>query len=264
MASRLFQQEGRLNVMNDSSVNALLFCNDAQLLCTVDRVFTDGGVLTDVCLGYEGVKESLKKDNFDLLAIDLDEPEAAPVIDLWTLNNPTKVVIAFALQVQTMRQAQRRIHFTLQKPLSASLLGRTLKAARGTLLQKRRSAPRHPVKISAKVCVVQNSARQPRFREMLLDLSAGGVCMKTEPAVPTGANVEIEFAVPGSKSMVHAKGTVMWSESTGVSGVKFTFIPPAELAMLKAWSDSAANVATSMPANLAATLAASDKGYARK
>ena len=116
--------------MDDSSVNALLFCNDAQLLCTVDRVFNDGGVLTDVCLGYEAVKETLKNDHFDLLAIDLDEPEAAPVIDLWTQSNPSKVVIAFALQVQTMRQAQRRIHFTLQKPLGASLLSRTLKVLR--------------------------------------------------------------------------------------------------------------------------------------
>ena len=250
--------------MDDSSVNALLFCNDAQLLCTVDRVFNDGGVLTDVCLGYEAVKETLKNDHFDLLAIDLDEPEAAPVIDLWTQSNPSKVVIAFALQVQTMRQAQRRIHFTLQKPLGASLLSRTLKAARGTLLQKRRSAPRHPVNIPAKVCVVQNGVKQPRFREMLLDLSAGGICMKTEPAVPHGATVEIEFVVPGTKSIVHARGTVMWSESTGVSGVKFTFIPPAEQATLRAWTDSTVAVAESMPANLAASLIAGDKSYVRK
>jgi hypothetical protein len=264
MVQSIVSEIRQAQAMNDSSVNALLFCNDAQLLCTVDRVFTDGGVLTDVCLGYEAVKEMLEKDHFDLLAIDLDEPEAAPVIDLWTKHHPSKVVIAFALQVQTMRQARRRIHFTLQKPLSAPLLGRTLKAARGTLLQKRRSAPRHAVNIAAKVCVVQNGAKQARFREVLLDLSAGGVCMKTEPVVSAGTSVEIEFMVPASKNVVHAKGIVMWSEPTGVAGVKFTYIPPAELAMLKAWSDNAANVAASMPANLAASLAAGDKSYMRK
>ena len=91
--------------MKESSVNALLFCNDSQLLCAVDRVFTDFGVLTDVCLSLDGVKEALQGDTFDLLAIDLDEPEAAAVIQLWGSREAklSKVEIAFARQVASQQ-----------------------------------------------------------------------------------------------------------------------------------------------------------------
>jgi c-di-GMP-binding flagellar brake protein YcgR len=91
----------------------------------------------------------------------------------------------------------------------------------------------------AKICVIQNGSKQPLFREMLLDLSAGGFCMKTEPAVAMGTTVEIEFVIPDTNNMVRAKGTVMWSELTGVAGVKFTSVPPAEMVKLKAWTEDA-------------------------
>jgi hypothetical protein len=253
--------------MKESSVNALLFCNDAQLLCSVDRVFNDFGVLTDVCLSLDGVKEALQGDTFDLLAIDLDEPEAAAVIKLWGNREAksSKVVIAFASKVETMRQVRGRVHFMVQKPLSTSLLGRTLKAAKGTLIQKRRAAPRHAVQMPAKISMVlSNGSKQPLFREMLLDLSQGGFCMKTEPPVPMGTTVEIEFVIPGTSNIVHGKGTVMWSEPTGVAGVKFISIPSSEMAKLKAWTEDATNIATSMPANVAAALTDGSKNYMRK
>jgi hypothetical protein len=252
--------------MKESSVSAILFCNDSQLLCTVDRVFNEFGVLTDVCLSLDGVKQALQEDTFDVLAIDLDEPEAAAALSLWSNRGPnaSKVVIAFACQVETMRQVRGRIHFMVQKPLSTALLGRTLKAAKGTLIQKRRSAPRHAVQMPAKISAIQNGNKKPLFREMLLDLSAGGFCMKTEPAVAIGTTVMIEFAVPGTSNMVHGKGTVMWSELSGVAGVKFTSVPPAEMARLQAWTEDAAKLATSMPANVAASLAEGSKNYARK
>lgn len=251
--------------MRDSSVSALLFSNESQSLSTVDRVFNDGGVITDVCLGYESAKETLKSDSFDILAIDLDEPNATPVLALWaSTSHPAKVVIAFAMHVETIRQARSRIHFTLQKPLIPALLARTLRAARGTLLQKRRSAPRHAVQIPAKVVVVQNGSRKPVFQETILDLSLGGVCMKTEPAVAMGATVEIEFCAPGSSNIIHAKGLVRWSESTGVAGVKFTYVPPAEMVQLKSWSDNAENLAKTMPANLAASINSSTHGFVRR
>ena len=131
-------------------------------------------------------------------------------------------------------------------------------------VQKRRSALRHAVQIPAKITLIQYGARKPLFREMLLDLSAGGACIKTEPAAIAGANVEMEFQIPSSNTVIHARGVVMWSEATGVAGVKFAFIPPAEMAILKAWSDNAANVAASMPANLAASLTGGNKGHVRK
>jgi PilZ domain len=252
--------------MKESSVSALLFCNDSQLLCTVDRVFNDNAVLTDVCLSLDGVQDALKEDTFDLLAIDLDEPEAAAVISLWSNRGPkaSKVVIAFASKVETMRQVRGRVHFMVQKPLSTSLLGRTLKAAKGTLIQKRRLAPRHAVQMPAKISVIHNGSKQPLFREMLLDLSAGGFCMKTEPVVAMGTTVEIEFVIPDSTTMVRAKGTVMWSELTGVAGVKFISVPAAEMVKLKAWTEDSANIATSMPANVAAALTDGSKNYMRK
>ncbi len=123
--------------MQAPSVKALLFCNDAQLLSTVDRVFRDFHLVTEVCSSHDGAAQAIQDKDFDLLAIDLDEPGAGGVMDCWRRGpNAQMLVIAFARQAETMKQVRGQVHFMLQKPMTASLLTRTLKAAQSLLVLK--------------------------------------------------------------------------------------------------------------------------------
>src|SRR5215471_18249745 len=66
--------------MEHAAFNALLFCSDAQLLCTADRVFNEFQVTADVCLNPAEANSTCRDKDLDLLALDLDEPGAAEVM----------------------------------------------------------------------------------------------------------------------------------------------------------------------------------------
>ena len=62
--------------MPSSPLQALVYCNDAQSLCTIDRVCSETDIASDVCLTSSAALKSLKNKRFDLLVLDFDDPGA--------------------------------------------------------------------------------------------------------------------------------------------------------------------------------------------
>ncbi len=65
-----------------------------------------------------------------------------------------------------------------------------------------------------------------------LNLSRGGIAIRTSGPLPREAVVKLRFALPGSKRQLETEGVVSWSDERAGMGVRFTTVKPADQAAI--------------------------------
>lgn len=227
--------------MEAATTSALVLCSDPEASKVLDQAFAQFKIKPQIRLTSWAVQKELQEKDFDMLALDFDEPEASVAMEAWSRRGPnsSKVVIAFSQNAQTMKLEHRKYaHFYMQKPLTQWLLVKTLKVACGVVLKKRRATYRCTVNMKAQATLVLPGTREHKTQTVhMLDISQGGSCLKAEGVLPRGADVVLAFRLPETDDLIHASGKVVWGERTGMTGVQFTSIPNKELHRLGAWLD---------------------------
>ena len=61
-----------------------------------------------------------------------------------------------------------------------------------------------------------------------MDLSAGGMAIRTKNPPVRGTVLKVKFALPGSKKQMEAEGVVCWSVPRAGTGLQFTKVKPAD------------------------------------
>ncbi len=101
----------------------------------------------------------------------------------------------------------------------------------------RRKHPRARISIG-----VQYKALDLFETNTILNISKGGMFIKTNKPHPLGTVLSLEFTLPGRKESIHATGLVVWNHKptqTSISsyapgmGVKLTKIEPGDLALIE-------------------------------
>lgn len=65
-----------------------------------------------------------------------------------------------------------------------------------------------------------------------LNLSRGGIAIRTSGPLPRDAAVKLRFALPGSKRELETEGVVCWSAERAGMGMRFTSVKPADQALI--------------------------------
>jgi len=220
-------------------LTALLLSTDPGPRGTTEKVLEEYGISIKVADSVAAASQLIKSTKFDLAIYDNDVPGA---LDLAAGRSPIlnpKLVFALVRNTNRSDAVGKRVHFVVQKPFTADLFARSLRAAYGTMLRDRRISFRHPVKIKPVSSVlVQEGGSQTLQASTILDLSQAGLCIQTVETLPQGASLEIEFQLPEGKERIHVTGSVMWSRASGRTGVKFVHVPPTEQQILTLWLDS--------------------------
>ncbi len=218
---------------------ALLLSTDPGSRSTTQRILDEYGVSIKVAGSVADASQLIKNTKFDLAIYDNDVPGA---LDLAAGRSPIanpKMVFALVRNTNRNEAAGKRVHFVVQKPFTAGLFARSLRAAYGTMLRDRRISFRHPVQIKpASAVLVQERGNQTLQACTILDLSQTGLCIQTLEILPQGASLEIEFQLPENRGLIHISGSVMWTRASGRTGVKFVHVSAAEQKMLTLWLDS--------------------------
>lgn len=221
------------------SLACLIISADRGPLSTAQRILEDHGLNVKVVDSVAAAAPLIKTAKFDLGIYDSDVPGA---LDLASARSPfpnPRMIFGLVRSMASADANGKRIHFVVQKPFTADLFARTLRAAYGTMVRDRRISFRHPVQIKPiSACLVQENATQPLRASTILDLSQTGMCLQTLEILPQGATLEIEFQLPDSRETIHATGSVMWTRASGRTGVKFIQLPASEQKKLVAWLES--------------------------
>lgn len=158
----------------------------------------------------------------DLVLCDYDAPGAS---DLACLQPNTKwrgisMVIVGAQHTHDLRG--RRIHFTLSKPLSLDVVGRSLRASYTTMARHRLAAYRHSLALKPLAGTLEYRGRQrPLTYTSIANLSQTGLCLAGPEPLPQGGTVSVNFSLPDTDEVLNVLGTIIWSDTSGKSGVSF-------------------------------------------
>jgi uncharacterized protein (TIGR02266 family) len=83
---------------------------------------------------------------------------------------------------------------------------------------------------------------QYRFGDILaaaltLDLSHGGIAVKTSSPLENGSLLTVRFRLPGSKREIEAEGWVQWNDGRGAMGIRFGKVEVSSQALINTFVD---------------------------
>src|SRR6266540_7301420 len=73
---------------------------------------------------------------------------------------------------------------------------------------------------------------------LTLNLSRGGIGIRTTSPLESNARIKVRFRMPGSKKDIDAEGRVAWSDRRVGMGVQFEKLPPGSQALIDQFVDA--------------------------
>jgi len=73
---------------------------------------------------------------------------------------------------------------------------------------------------------------------LTLNLSHGGIAIRTTSPLDGGAKIKVRFRMPGSKKDIDAEGHVAWSDRRVGMGIQFEIVDPANQAVIDQFVDA--------------------------
>jgi hypothetical protein len=219
-------------------LSALLLSNDAGVLGMTNKIFDDYGFDVNVVTTATAAEDLIHRNFFDLAIYDNDVPGAMALAREKIPGSP-RVVFAMVRRDKGLEVRGKRVHFVMQKPFSADLFLKSLRAAYGVIAQEKRAAFRLDVQIGAMpVTLLQESGQRSLSNVSVCNLSRTGLGLQTKEMLPQGATLQVSFQLPESADLMNVTGIVMWSRDNGQVGLQMTHIAPAQQKKLYAWIDS--------------------------
>ncbi len=161
--------------------------------------------------------ERLSKEKFEACAINLG-PGAEKVMEAARTSPSNRRLVLYALggtAHDTMRYSKYGINAMFQEPLERPAAMKLVRATHMLVLHEFRRYARIP--IMTDVTVVSNDGH--RLSASSIDVSSGGMSLKTSEDMPSGSNVEISFSLL-TLPRVAVRGSVTWRKTKSF-GVRF-------------------------------------------
>jgi len=120
--------------------------------------------------------------------------------------------------------------FYFEKPVSVEQAVHTFAAARNLILRGRLRYHRQAVHAGVSI-----SANKKRLDAELVNVSRGGIGVRSKESLPVGEALELKFSLPGRNLVLQARATVAWQKPNGYVGMRFEEIPAASVEELQLW-----------------------------
>jgi CheY-like chemotaxis protein len=229
-----FNKEVREKLAIRNFFSALLLSRDTLPLDAIKKFFDEYGVEVHLAHTTEEADLLIQGSRVDLAICDYDVPGAQ---HLKCMEKASKWggIAMVVLRDRFVHAAHgKRIHFTVPKPVTADLLARGLKAAYTSMAKHRLTAYRHTLAVRPlSGTFMHHGAQSPLDHATVLNVSQTGLCLAAPARLPSGGVVNVSFALPESDRSVHVVGTVVWSDISGRTGVRFHHLPAQEQRMLQ-------------------------------
>jgi len=211
----------------------------AAALGMTNKIFDEYGFSVRVVKSVSEADELIKRNSFDLAVFDNDVPGVFSLSPQKPSGSVPRVVFAMVNRAQGMGLQGKRVHFVVQKPFSADLFLKSLRAAYGVILREKRAAYRQEVGSSALATTLMHEGSQRSLSHVtVINVSKSGIGLEAREMLPQGSTLQLSFQLPGTKETVQVAATIIWTCENGKTGARFTHLVPAEQKKLHAWIDS--------------------------
>jgi hypothetical protein len=195
-----------------------------------------GGLHMDVAVESEPQRAMarLTKSKIDALIVDCDLNGSTQFLrELQNVENPPKTV---PLVIMGGPKCGHNLDetgalFAFEKPISVEQAVRTLSAARSMILDGRLRYHRAGLEVPVSL----NSKSGKPADAFLVNVSQGGMQIRTSNPVENPKGLHVSFELPGARSGLKAKAEIAWKDKRGNLGIRFVKLLPQQQRTLQLW-----------------------------
>jgi hypothetical protein len=212
------------------TLSSMLVSRDWPEVSVLECVLGGLHMRVDVEPELERVSAKLAKSKIDALIVDCDLDGTTKFLGRIKeeLNTVPLLIIGSPARRRELKAADAT--FIFEKPISVEQAVHKLSAARNLILNGRLRYHRHPLDLPVSV----SYGRGKRVVADLLNLSQGGMAIRTEQFVSLPKAVRVTFSLPASKHNLTAKGEVVWNKD-GNAGIRFVAMTSRKTRDLQLW-----------------------------
>jgi CheY-like chemotaxis protein len=189
----------------------------------------------DVCSDFASATSKLCHAKYEAVVVDFKETAAGLELvkksrDM--TSHKAAVVIAILNGNDEMPSAFRAgASFILVKPISPTVLMRTLKVSYPLMVNERRRYFRCPVQIPVYVSI----GSRPEFMATSVNISELGIAVTNSPALQVGDRVALRLILPHTQVAIRLSAEVCWKDNGGAAGLEFVHAPMSVNEQLVSW-----------------------------
>jgi Tfp pilus assembly protein PilZ len=217
------------------AVRVLLVSSDIEVIETL-CFFTDQMAMqVELCSDIGTATRKLCHGKFEGVIVDFKKTEE-PLVFVKKLRETTSHRGAIALAILNCPQEipaafRAGASFTLVRPLTSTMVARTLRASYPSMVLQKRRHFRCPVRVPVQI-------RCDSGTELVAtstNLSEGGMALVAKTAPTIGDKVELRMTLPGKEKQEKIRAQVQWSNAAGLMGVEFVDLPTSVRDRLQSW-----------------------------
>ena len=216
------------------TLSSMVVSRDWQEVSVLECIL--GGLQMDVAVEKEPQRAltRLAKSKIDALIVDCDLNGSSQF--LRELQSADRQPSAIPLVIMGGKQSQSSLDqsgalFAFEKPISVEQAVRTLSAARNLILDGRlryhRTGLEVPVSLSCKGRKATDA--------YLVNLSQGGMQIRTHDPVESTKALQISFSLPGARTGLKARAEIAWQDKRGNLGIRFVKLAKQQQRTLQLW-----------------------------
>ena len=181
-------------------------------------------------------EKRLQKEKFEACVVELGHADAKSVLSAARNSASNSRIVIYGISRDTqeaMRFSKLGINAVIDHPVDRQTALKVVRSTHLLVVHELRRYVRLPVVTEVKVNCGQSS-----FQATTVEISAGGLSMKTDVRLSKEHPVEVTFSLPPNGKVVVSRASVCWKrEDAGMLG--FRFDPTDERRLeVKRWIDS--------------------------
>jgi CheY-like chemotaxis protein len=220
--------------MTESSpppISVLLVCGDSSEIALIKEAMRKFGISVTHSVETEAL-DLVKRQKFEAAIVDFNVPLAAMILEQLRGSPSNKTAVTFAIVNGKSGVASKvRASFVLHRPLSPSLMYRTLQAAYGMILQERRRYFRCPIIVPV---TLQQRSETQKVSAHSVNISQNGLALSTPVPLSSSIAVAVQFKLPQLASAIAADAAVRWYRD-GQAGLLFLSLDSTLRSELSEW-----------------------------
>ena len=215
-------------------LDGLLFSSDTHVLGVMNQILDTFAIKTEVCSELDSALDAVTHRRLDTVIVDwngVHDPNRVVCAARKSSPNSNSTIVAMVDQGSEAHALLAGANFMIHKPMDLNHARRCMRAAYGTMLQNRRRSARVAVDIPVVVRVVGGE----RFEAKISDISIGGLALQCNEPLELDQKVTALFTLSGTTGLIYLSGAVVNRDGKGRAGIRFSFIPDEDLALLQTW-----------------------------
>jgi CheY-like chemotaxis protein len=216
-------------------MHVLLVSHDNETVTAFNRSGEEMGVELYPCENAKAADAALQRQRYDAVIVDCDDTHGGTLVlksvRAAPANRSTVVLAVLNGDTNDADAVDLGANLVLHKPVSNDLARQEFRRLRTMVGQEQRQHTRYRATGTAYVTFGGIIDR----RADIVDLAMGGMGLRFHDPVDHNEILSLRFQLPGTATVIQARGEIAWADPQGVAGIKFMDLKEASRSELEKW-----------------------------